>query len=187
MARVRFAWFMWFVGVWAALGYPTCESEAQGVASTAVLLARVCVSEAGWLCFRTGDGYAIHEATLARVGPRGTYRGALTRYSRRATGVEPTNDERLAWVSELNERGRRPMRWPGEPHMAWSRYRARWLAVVGEARTVVTLTMDDRDEWSVCDDIPTDWAAPAHVPSEGVVRVDCGDTLNPFYRRRVAW
>lgn len=179
---VRFAWFL-FVGMLAGVMLSECEhAESQDSERASLLLARVCVSEAGWSCWARHDGYAIHEATLRRMGENDSVRAALRRYSPRATGVESTNDERLRWVSQLNERGDRPRDWPGPPHAGWERYRGQWLSVLERAREVVTWTLDDRDEWSVCDESPSDWAAPEHPPSPGLTWVDCGRTRNRFYR-----
>lgn len=190
MRQVTFGWVL-FLAMLCGIMADSCKragSQDAPRASEALLLARVCVSEAGWSCWARHDGYAIHEATLTRMVRRRienvprSLRWALTTYSPRATGVEQTRDERLRWVSQLNERGDTPRDWPPPPHVAWASYRGQWLSVLDRAREVVTWTLDDRDEWSVCDESPSDWAAPEHPPSAGLRLVNCGRTRNRFYR-----
>ena len=149
----------------------------------AVLLARLCVSEAGWSCWRTRDGYAIHEViarTAARLGV--SYVDAARRRAPRLLGTRQHRSARLRWVSQLDARGTEPAAWPAPPHQPWIDYRRRWLGVLERARLVVTLTLDDRDEWSPCDQPPDDWRAR---DSRSVHRpiADCGATLNRFFQR----
>lgn len=159
----------------------------------ALLLARVCVSEAGWACWETGDGLVIHESFLAGAERQGTTYAAYARsYSPRATGAVPATTPRLAWVQALDEALLRPVGWPS--HLPWApedrprsrrrTYRARWLEVLDGARERVALELADREEWSVCAGLVTDWAARGHEPSPGLTPVDCGPTRNATYARR---
>lgn len=163
-------------------------------------LARLCVSEAGWECFDTGDALGIHEVILrgaARQGIR--YESYARAYARRLFGARPHDVARLRWVGELNTAGDAPPSWPTtvarrrggvvtvEPHPPWSQFRARWLAVLERAReTVTVMTLDDVDEWGICDLPVQDWGG--HVDRNraariGLVEVDCGETRNDFYCR----
>jgi len=174
------------------------SSARADLATDALLLARICVSEAGWECFETGDGYAIHEVLL-----RGAERHAMRyetfarSYSPRATGMAPS---RLRpWVAGLRADGGEPYSWPRvttrpipgglvrvEPHPPWVSYRARWLAVLDRAREVVSWRLDDVDEWSICEGEVHDWGGEvdeARAHRIGLVPVGCGETANTFYCR----
>lgn len=174
------------------------SSARADLATDALLLARICVSEAGWDCFESGDGYAIHEVLL-----RGAERHAMRyetfarSYSPRATGMAPS---RLRpWVAGLRADGGEPYSWPRvttrpipgglvrvEPHPPWVSYRARWLAVLERAREVVSWRLDDVDEWGLCDGPVHDWGGTmdrARATRLGLLDVDCGGTSNDFYAR----
>lgn len=150
--------------------------------SDALLLARVVVSESGWDGWASGDGYALHYAQLTVADRDGiSWRSAARALSPRATGLRPTADPRLSWVSGLREDLLAPAGWPASPHAPWVAYRARWLAVLERARDVVTWDLEIHDEWSPCEERPITWAARWHTPSPGLRALDCGDTANAFY------
>ena len=180
---------------------PLASASGQRAArlSPALALARICVSEAGWDCFETLDGLAIHEVLL-----RGAERHAMTystfarTYSPRAVGDRP--GRLRPWIGGLREDGGEPYSWPRittrpisgglirvEPHPPWSSYRERWLAVLAQAREVVAdYALSDVDEWSPCDSEVHDWGgAMDRLRAErlGLIEVDCGDTANDFYAR----
>lgn len=161
----------------------------------ALALARLCVSEANWTCFDTGDGLAIHEVLLrgaARQGIR--YESFARAYAQRLFGARPHDVPRLRWVGQMNTAGDAPPDWPTsitrrrggvvhvEPHAPWSQYRARWLAVLERAReTVATWTLDDADEWSRCERPVHDWGGwmdRARAERIGLVPVDCDVTTS---------
>lgn len=150
--------------------------------AAALALARLCVSEAGWSCWRTHDGYALHEVvarTARRLGV--SYEEAARRRAPRLLGSRAHRSPRLRWVGELSPDAAAPPSWPGPPHLPWSHYRARWVAVLERARLVATFTLDDRDEWSPCDDEPDDWRARDEVIVSRPL-ADCGDTRNRFFQ-----
>jgi hypothetical protein len=173
----------------------TARSDA---ATDALLLARICVSEAGWECWETGDGYAIHEVLLRGAERHEMrYETFARSYSPRATGMAPS---RLRpWVSGLRADGGEPGSWPRivtrpgrdgmvrvEPHPPWASYRTRWLAVLSRAREVVSWRLDDVDEWSVCEGDVHDWGGSMdrdRATRLGLLDVDCGETSNDFYAR----
>lgn len=166
----------------AALSAPLPAAASRDCA--ALLLARICVSEAGWDAHASGDCGAIHYALLGTVESRGVSLATAARiHSPRATGARPTSDPRLAWVAGLRADGAAPAAWPAPPHAPWAAYRARWLDVLERARDLVTWTLDDHARDSMCSEPPTTWAAPWHPPSPGLERIDCGDTLNRYYTR----
>jgi hypothetical protein len=166
-------------------------------------LARLCVSEAGWDCFERGDGYAIHEVILRGARRQGLrYTTYARAYSQRLFGARPHDSARLSWVGQLDERGGAPAAWPrvvirrtanGErvaPHPPWSTFRARWLAVLERAREVAGWTLDDIDEWGICDGVVHDWGGwmdRDRAQRLGLIPVDCGvdeqGTRNDFYAR----
>jgi hypothetical protein len=183
---------------------PRLEASAQNALTPALALARLCVSEAGWECWDTGDGFGIHEVLLrgsARQGLR--YETFARAYARRLFGARPHDVPRLRWVGEMNEAGTAPPAWPATvthrrggvvhvaPHAPWLSYRARWMAVLERARTVVAeMTLDDVDEWGVCDSEVHDWGGwmdRGRAQRMGLVAVECGitddGTRNDFYCR----
>jgi len=187
---------------------PTADAQNEPL-TPALALARLCVSEAGWNCFVSGDGFAIHEVMLrGSTRQRIRYETFARAYARRLFGARPHDVPRLRWVGQMNEAGTAPASWPAtltrtvrgtvrvEPHAPWSSYRARWLAVLVRAREVVAdLTLDDVDEWGICDRAVHDWGGwmdRARAERIGLVPVGCGlaatettpaHTRNDFYCR----
>lgn len=174
------------------------QAQHAGRSSPALLLARICVSEAGWECFDTRDGVAIHEVLLRGAERLGiSYSSFARTYSPRATGFEPS--PLRPWVGGLREDGAAPSAWPRvitrrradgtssvEPHPPWAIYRPRWLAVLARAREVVGYTLDDVDEWSPCDGSVHDWGGAMdreRARRIGLIEVECGETSNDFYAR----
>jgi len=171
--------------------YEPVDAQSRSIPAD-LALARICVSEAGWSCFETGDGYGIHEVLL-----RGSERESLryTTYARsyagRVMGARPHEHPRLLWVMNLRADGGAPAHWPttrgnAEPHAPWSSYRQRWVEVLSRAREVVTFTLDDIDDWGVCDDPAHDWGGwmdRERAARIGLLPVQCGDTRNDFYSR----
>lgn len=186
--------------LFVATALPVRSQQVESI-SPALALARLCQSEAGWDCWTTGDGYAIHEVILrgaAREQMR--YTTFARAYAQRLFGARPHDSARLAWSSQLNERGTAPPSWPRyagsgrtvngtvtlTPHAPWGAFRARWMAVLDRAREVATWTLDDAHEWSVCDAEVHDWGGTMdrlRAQRIGLIEVDCGDTRNDFYAR----
>ena len=187
----------------APLGFSQSRPDARPL-SPHLALARLCVSEAGWECFARGDGYAIHEVILRGAQRQGLrYQTYARAYSQRLFGARPHDSARLAWVGQLDERGAAPAAWPRSvitrtpsggdritPHAPWSSFRTRWLVVLERAREVSTWTLDDVDEWGVCDGVVHDWGGwmdRDRAQRIGLVPVTCGvdeqGTRNDFYAR----
>lgn len=166
----------------------------------ALALARICVSEAGWNCWESGDGLAIHEVLLRGAERHDMrYLGYARAYSRRATGVVSIVGAR-SWIPLLNAEGTAPSSWPEHsyrrqrdgtvailPHPPWARYRDQWLAVLARAREVVrTLSLSNVGEWSSCARPVHDWGGAmdrGRAERIGLVEVSCGSTENDFYCR----
>jgi hypothetical protein len=180
---------------------PFAFGQSQPALSPHLVLARLCVSEAGWDCFERGDGYAIHEVLLRGARRQGVgYTFFARAYAQRLFGARPHDSARLSWVSQLDERGSTPPSWPRViashngahvvPHPSWATFRSRWLAVLERAREVVTWSLDDIDEWGVCDGAVHDWGGwmdRDRARRLGLIKVECGvdeaGTRNDFYAR----
>lgn len=168
------------------IGLCTEPCAGQRPAPDHVLLARICVSEAGWRCWDTGDGLAIYEVLSSGAARYGMSFSAYARhYAPRATGIRPA-EGRTAWVAQLHATGARPPAWPSTS--PWSRYRPQWLDVLETAEEVLSLDAARAREWSPCTSSVHDWASQAERSQEraarlGLVRVPCGGTLNHFYAR----
>jgi hypothetical protein len=166
----------------------------------ALALARICVSEAGWACFETGDGMGIHEVILRGAARhRMSYAGFARSYSSAAGRERAHLTTRMRWVRELNERGEAPPSWPTQHHVRrrgvievrpsppWSRYREPWLAVLARARNVVrAYSLNNIESWGVCQSAVHDWGGSmdrARAERLRLIEVECGDTRNDFYAR----
>lgn len=171
-------------------------------ADSALLLARVCVSEAGWDCFDTQDGLAIHEVLLRGAARHNISYSAFARAYSKAAGRGGDNvRERTRWIREMNERGEQPPSWPTQryvrsggavqvhPGLPWSQYRGPWLAVLERAKEVVgRYALDNLQSWGVCPTPVHDWGGDmdhARATRIGLIQVTCagGQTSNNFYAR----
>ena len=173
----------------AALGLLSraCDSPAHATPreSDRVLLARICVSEAGWECWETGDGLAIYEVLSTGARRSGlSFRHYARSYASRATGARPTSNARLAWVAGLGEAGERPSAWPRD--LSWAHYRPQWLDVLEHAEEVLSLDGARARDWSPCASSVHDWGGrmdEARAVRLGLIPVRCGPTRNAFYAR----
>jgi len=164
-----------------------CPADAQHVPEY-LLLARICVHEAGWEA--EADCAAIHEV-LVRGAEREelSYRTYAYNYAGRALRGETSR----SWVASLREDGREPEGWPetsirrdGDtvsvvPHAPWSAYRDRWLATLEMARRVHAGEIR-----AACAEPVHDWGGRvdrSRARRLGLIEVECGDTRNDFYAR----
>lgn len=147
--------------------------------SRELALARLCVNESGLRAYLWGDCAAIHAVVEWRQHHVPAYRGdtyveALHRYSGRAT-VDRRGRNR-PWIAQLQPFGARPSaycarcRWRGRGELWWSR-------TFQHAREVLR-----GDVRAPCR--PHSWARSDVRPPRRwrPVRVDCGRTLNTFWR-----
>jgi hypothetical protein len=197
--RGLIATFIFVVTLWLLAGLlPTLRAQQQPRQirlTPALFLARVATNEAGWDPAETGDLYMIHECFLRGAEHQGiSYLSYAVHYSQRVAGIRPTTSGRIAWTMNLRPDGREPTNWPRlvteraptgsgpvtvRPHPPWSRYRDAWLRTLAAAEeAITTLTLDDVDEWGVCDGPVHDWGSPrldhARALRLGLVPVDCG-------------
>ena len=179
---------------------PVGAQSREGRMSPTLALARICVSEAGWACWETGDGLGIHEVILRGADRHDmSYTGFARSYSS-AAGRERTHlSERMRWIRELNERGDAPPSWPTQryvrrgdaveirPNIPWSRYRESWMAVLARAEEVVRrYQLDNIGVWGVCTSPVHDWGGAMdreRANRIGLIEVECGETSNDFYAR----
>lgn len=146
----------------------------------ALLLARVCIHEAGWE--DTGDCEAIHAVILGVSERRGiSYRRAAFAYA----GGALDRHGAKAWAAELTPACREPASWPDPPHNGWPAYVDRCRAAFARAREVYEGTRSH-----ACPADPHDWGGPIDRPRArrlGLIRIDCSagdvETLNDFYLR----
>lgn len=137
----------------------------------AVVLARVCVKEAG---FDSPQDCSAIRVVLQRVGRGDVVRGA--RLYTPATFLPHRLGER-PWIAFLRGDGERPSMWPGS--MDWARYAPRWLALVEHARLVLASPLwCGADHWG---DRAQDYR---RALAYGWVPADCGTTRNLFWTRR---
>ena len=144
----------------------------------ALLLARICVNEAGF--DGAQDCIAIAEVVRANSGE--ITPGALELHAPRATGSKPPLNAHQAWTQQLDEDGTEPAAWRlAHPALPWERYRERWLRVLRGCQLIVRGQVD-----RVCREVPIAWggAMDRHIAERrGLVRVDCGNTRNEFWGR----
>lgn len=189
------------IGTLFVLAVSAVQGQDRGASiSPALALARICVSEANFNCFDTGDGLAIHEVLLRGAERHGmSYVSYARAYSGRVVGDRIPTGERGRWLRELSPDGSAPPSWPrhtfihrGEnvdvrPAVPWSHYRADWMAVYARAQEVVRgLSLENLSEWSVCEAPVHDWGGSMdrlRAERLRLIEVECGDTANDFYAR----
>lgn len=167
---------------WIMLGALLCVLGIEGLRTSrvdaqrdddAVILARICVSEAGWS--DTDDCAAIH-AVIAGIAEREgmSWRAAARAASPRLAACAVSR----RWLCGLAENGDQPAHWPAA--VSWSRYRDDWLSMVARARQIMHGEHAHR-----CVEAPRTWGSVedfARARREGrrMRVIDCGDTRNRF-------
>lgn len=152
----------------------SARAQESSRPSDALILARVCVHEAGF--DSTEDCSAIADV-LRRLADRldTTFWRAALAYSGRVL----RGDTRRAWASVLDETGTRPRGWGA---LDWDGdYRGRWLELLAYCERVMR-----GEEASDCDEPPDDWGGSvdrARAERLGLIEIHCGETRNDFYRR----
>lgn len=150
---------------------------------TQLALARICVSEAGFQV-ETPDCAAIHRVLVERRG-----RGSLLRIMRLYSDstFDREREDRRRWIAWLHPSGKKPRGWPeettkGTPHPSWKGYRSQWLAVYEHAGAILRGEVEPP-----CERAPHHWGMRGGIDLEnaregGWNEVDCGDTMNAFWR-----
>lgn len=168
-------WLALFIGLGLLVLSHWCAPQAHASNEERLLLARVFVSEAGFI--ESNDGAGIHTVLINRAG-RGSLSRMMRRYSPRATGTVPPLNARQAWVSGLNLNLTRPHAWP-ESYPAWFTIRPKWQARLDEAAALLA------EPHNPCDGEPHHWGGPMddhRALAAGWVQLECGFTLNHFWQ-----
>ena len=193
------------VMLWHGCLAQKAHSQDHRQLTPTVALARLCISEAGWDCFTSGDGLAIHEVISRGSERQGVrYTSYARAYAQRLFGARPHDVPRLRWVGQINEACDEPSDWPTtitsrrrdgtiqvSPHAPWSAYRAQCQHVMTVAAEISRLTIENVSEWSICSQPVHDWGGHmdrARAERIGLVPVDClpndaERTHNDFYCR----
>lgn len=181
-----------FGAIAAALVALASSAHGQAHTSDALVLARVCVHEAGWE--DAGDCEAIHAVLAGGAARHGlNFRAYAFAYSGRALRGLTSRP----WAAQLDESGGAPSAWPRVStvrrggvavvveHAPWSAYRDRWLAALERAQSIVA-----GERTHGCEREPHDWGGAVDMERArrlGLIEVDCsrGDvaTRNRFYLR----
>ena len=164
----------------------------------ALVLARICVSEAGFPVWDStadagvgawrfsDDCRGIYEALRwASAHHNMRFSAFAQRYAHNVFDEESSRPR--AYVGDLEPNGRTPRRWPPSPHVDWSRFRQSWLALYRHAQYLVAGAIP-----SACEETPTDWAggstsARLGAAARGMHEVSCGQSSNRFYIRDSVW
>lgn len=150
-------------------------AEAQSSDSDALLLARVCVHEAGFDSTEDCSAIAVVLRRLAERQNAPFARAAFAYSGRALRGLT-----RRSYVAQLDATGARPRGW--SRGLDWEGdYRARWLELLAYCERVLR-----GEERSDCAEPPDDWGGRMdreRAQRLGLVEVDCGETRNDFYRR----
>jgi hypothetical protein len=171
-----------------AAGAPPDPARAQMAdpvqALTQLMLARICVHELTWNV--DNDCEPIWQVLHSAGGRRGPLAG-LRRYSPRFwAGIS-----RRPWARALEpahaDRGA-PDAWP-EAWPAYGAYRAQWRHAYEQAGAIVrgeiaTRCTERPDHWGSLDHRTQDYRNAQQRIARGVwVQVDCGPTIQGYYRR----
>lgn len=173
-------------GLITAVALAECRNSSKADGMTpALALGRLCLSEAGWNCWNTNDGLMIHEVLLRGAKRHSVpYETYARWYSRRVIAGTPRGPR--PWIATLQDSDRQPVgfrfRWDGQ-------YRELWMGIMDRSSyTTTNLTLDNVQDWTVCNRPVHDWGAPYGHDMErarrlGLIPVDCGDTRNRPWAR----
>jgi len=162
-------------------GRPEIENipDPSWVDPTVLVLARICVSEAGWEGQRDCQGIFQVLRNVRRNNE--TFLGVMRRASRVVSEMwEPTTD-RHRWLVNLDLEGTRPDGFPTEAD--WERhYRHRWMKVLEYARAL----LEGEIYAHPCQGAVIAWGGKMDdylALRRNLIRAECGDTQNTFWKR----
>lgn len=164
------------------MGFAICgePGNAQWYDDTDVLwLARAMVAEGGW---HKRDHAAIGYVLVRkweRVSDRNPDVRLETIIRRYCSGLEADDrrTDRLRWVYRLDYGTQAPSGWPNG--LPWLTYYPRWQKALQMAARVLRNGIQDP-----CRNRATDFGGIMDRPPERLERIDCGRTVNVFYRVR---
>ncbi len=155
---------------------PDCQPVVADTSKLAV--ARIFVAEAGWSS--EADHRAIFQV-IRNIQGSGTLLQAARRASPRTTGTRPPINRRGCWVSTLLDSDTKPAGWGEKIH--WQPYVQRWRSV----RSLAARLVSGHPVQSPCKGEPVAWGGAMDdwlAIRRGLIRIDCGATLNRFWARR---
>lgn len=150
------------------------QVTAQAPESAVLTLAQAMVLEADWLA--ATDHAAIAHVLMREADRKGA--PLIVHIKRYVAGFKLSLPRSLV-IRGLSMDGCRPAGWP--PHLSWQRHRAWWLATVARAQKAL-----DGDLQDPCKSEAHHWGGDMDLhraARAGWVKVDCGDTVNTFWRR----
>jgi len=162
-------------------GRPEVENipDPSWVDPTVLVLARICVSEAGWEGERDCQGIFQVLRNVRRNNE--TFMGIMRRASRVVSEMWEPTTTRHRWLVNLDLEGTRPDGFP--PELDWERhYRHRWMKVIDYARALIEGKVYARP----CRGAVIAWGGAMDdylALRRNLVRANCGDTENTFWKR----
>lgn len=146
---------------------------------TVLVLARICVSEAGWDSRQ--DCAAIFQVLRNVRRNDETLMGAMRRASRVVSEMWEPTTRRHRWLVNLKLDGSEPDHFPEVAD--WDRhYRHRWFEVIAHARALI----EGEAHAHPCPGAVIAWGGDMDdylALQRNLIRVDCGDTANTFWKR----
>lgn len=146
---------------------------------TVLVLARICVSEAGWSAPQ--DCAAIFQVLRNVRRNDETLMGAMRRASRVVSEMKDPTTRRHRWLVNLHLDGTEPDHFPEVAN--WERhYRHRWFDVIAHARALI----EGEAHAHPCPGAVIAWGGDMDdylALQRNLIRVDCGDTANTFWKR----
>jgi hypothetical protein len=159
---------------------PTVLDEGQWTQQTHLWLARAMVAEAGWTSERDHVAIAyVLERRWKHIHKE--YRAITFLHVIRAycAGLMPGRrslTDRQRWVRSLDlDITLEPEGWPKT--LEWTPHSKLWKTVLDRADLWSTGSLPDP-----CNGEAWHWGGPMDDPEATMLRVDCGETLNTFYR-----
>lgn len=154
-----------------AFAAPSLTQALPDRSRDAVLLARVCIKEAGWEI--TDDCTAIHAVIEKRSKLRNvSYATMIQLYSKKAP--------HRAYLEQLDRTAKKPLLWPD--NIKWFvLYRDKWLAVLAHADAAVSggiAAPCDPDHWG------DSYGDRTRALSNGWTQIACGNSRNEFWQVR---
>lgn len=165
-----------FVLLSVSLIHVSCSAQSVRLQT---LFARHCVNETGFLI--TDDSPAMAEALRTRAGGEITT-SIIILYSRRTVIRRHEIRDSRRYISFLNRFGTRPRYWRRDSNVHWSQRRDSWMRIYERAGMILRGEIRSR-----CEAPPEHWSVGRRLARRakrnGYYRVDCGDTLQDFWRR----
>jgi hypothetical protein len=169
----------------AVVALGTCVTKARAqepgarrgpTVEEVVTISRVCMNEVDGV--EPSDCEAIIAVLRSRSARTGTSLVGMARAYADSV-FDPARTGRRAFINQLDHRARKPPSFPA--HLSWSRYRARWLALMAHVAAIL------RDGKHSCEAEVDHWGMRSgpdweRAVAAGWLLVGCGPTRNAFWR-----